>query len=61
MKDQTFAIKWTRDNIKAFGGDPNKITVFGESVGGASAHMHMLSPLSRGNTFYNELSVISNN
>lgn len=48
LKDQALAIKWVKDNIDTFGGDRDKITVFGESAGGASAHLHMLSPLSKG-------------
>uniref|UniRef100_A0A1Y1MMB3 Carboxylic ester hydrolase n=2 Tax=Photinus pyralis TaxID=7054 RepID=A0A1Y1MMB3_PHOPY len=47
LKDQTLALKWVKDNIKCFGGNPNKITVFGQSAGGASAHFLTLSPLSR--------------
>lgn len=48
LKDQTMALRWTHDNIRAFGGDPDAITVYGESAGGASAHFHHISPLSRG-------------
>lgn len=48
LKDQTMALKWVRDNIREFGGDINSITIFGSSAGGASVHMHMMSPLSKG-------------
>lgn len=49
LKDQTLALKWVKDNIREFGGNPNSVTVFGTSAGGTSAHMHMISPLSKGN------------
>ncbi|PSN44746.1 hypothetical protein C0J52_10743, partial [Blattella germanica] len=48
LKDQVMALRWVQQNIKEFGGDPNNVTIFGESAGGASAHYHMLSPLSKG-------------
>ncbi|XP_046811153.1 juvenile hormone esterase-like isoform X1 [Lucilia cuprina] len=48
LKDQLLAMKWVQNNIAAFGGDQEKVTIFGQSVGGVSAHMHMLSPQAEG-------------
>uniref|UniRef100_A0A0K8TUL7 Carboxylic ester hydrolase n=1 Tax=Epiphyas postvittana TaxID=65032 RepID=A0A0K8TUL7_EPIPO len=48
LKDQVAALKWVKENINKFGGDPSNVTVFGESAGGASAALHILSPLSKG-------------
>ncbi|KAK4876002.1 hypothetical protein RN001_012424 [Aquatica leii] len=48
LKDQVMALKWVASNIDKFGGDPNNITIFGESVGGGSVHYLMLSPMSKG-------------
>lgn len=42
------ALQWVRKNIHAFGGDSKNITVFGESAGAGSVHLHMLSDLSKG-------------
>ncbi|KAF2892971.1 hypothetical protein ILUMI_13205 [Ignelater luminosus] len=47
LKDQNMAIRWVKANIVYFGGDPDRITLSGQSAGGASAHFHMLSPLSK--------------
>lgn len=48
MKDQTEALKWVKQNIKYFGGNPDSITITGLSAGGASVQYHYLSPLSKG-------------
>lgn len=46
--DQSFALKWIRDNIGAFGGDPGRVTISGQSAGAGSVSAQMHSPLSKG-------------
>ncbi|KAI8770511.1 neuroligin-4, X-linked [Biomphalaria glabrata] len=48
LLDQAFALDWIKSNIDKFGGDPNKITVFGGSAGAVSASFFLLSPLTQG-------------
>ncbi|XP_015793565.1 acetylcholinesterase-1-like [Tetranychus urticae] len=46
--DQQLALKWVQDNAKYFGGDQNKVTIFGESAGSISVSAHIVSPQSKG-------------
>ena len=48
LKDQVAALKWVQNNIVPLGGNPNSVTIFGQSAGGACVHLHMMSPLSTG-------------
>lgn len=48
LLDQVAALIWVRDNIEAFGGDPNNVTIFGESAGAQSVTEIMATPLSEG-------------
>lgn len=48
IMDQIQSLKWVRDNIASFGGDPNNVTIFGQSAGGRSVTWLMTSPASKG-------------
>ncbi|XP_038051124.1 cholinesterase 2-like [Patiria miniata] len=47
LRDQALALQWVQDNIHVFGGDPDQVTIFGESSGAASIAFHMISPVSK--------------
>ena len=48
LMDLMAALKWVKANISAFGGDPDNVTIFGESAGGGAVSMLMASPQARG-------------
>jgi len=48
LMDQVAALKWVRDNIANFGGDPRNVTIFGESAGSLDINVLLTSPLTKG-------------
>ena len=48
LKDQVMALRWVKQNIAQFGGNPRNVTIGGVSAGGGSAHLHVMSPMSEG-------------
>ena len=48
LRDQQLALLWVKDNIAAFGGDPDLVTLFGQSAGSYSVYQQLLSPQAKG-------------
>ncbi|CAL8073931.1 unnamed protein product [Orchesella dallaii] len=48
FKDQSMVLRFCQENIRRFGGDPDRITLMGEDSGAVAVHFHILSPLSKG-------------
>lgn len=48
LKDQVLALQWVQENIRKFGGDLGKVTIFGQGSGAVSVHLLMLSPMAKG-------------
>ena len=48
IQDQTEALRWVQKNIEAFGGDPNQVTIDGQSAGASSVEIHLVAPQQEG-------------
>jgi para-nitrobenzyl esterase len=59
--DQLKALEWVNKNIASFGGDPNNVTLFGESAGGISTCLHLSSPMSANSGYFHKAIIQSGN
>lgn len=57
LKDMVLALKWVQTNIKQFGGDPQKVTIFGQSAGGAAVGLLVISKAAEGNSLPKYLTI----
>lgn len=51
IKDIIMALKWVQENIKHFGGDPDRVTLCGQCTGASLIHFLMMTPLAKGKQF----------
>lgn len=61
LKDQALAIKWTKDNIRNFGGDDENITLMGQSAGASSVQLHMMSHQKWSRNLFHRSVILSGN
>lgn len=61
LKDQLLAMKWVNKNIKQFGGKKSQVTIFGQSAGAMSVHLHQLSQRPSHTDFYQRAIMMSGN
>lgn len=54
LMDQVAALHWIQENIPEFGGDPSKVTIYGQGQGAAFVNILMLAPMAKGKSPVNE-------
>ena len=51
LLDQVAALRWVQENIRAFGGNPNEVTIMGHGYGGVMVNLLLISPVTKGTRF----------